>query len=152
MRTHRPAQCRRGTSRGLGPGFPDNLIQNKLVARPCERQAPLHHSGVPPLSLVPDFFLKPAFSWFTAKWDLEVVFGLTAARSVRSYKLSVGRGCNLIPITLTESAPLAAVRSPGVNFFLSRPAGIKDRHHDTAADRRKDGIARRAGAHSRSER
>ncbi|WP_395308248.1 hypothetical protein V4U86_23310 [Mycobacterium sp. AMU20-3851] len=78
------------------PGFPDNLIQNKLWwlgrANDKPRSTILEFT---PLSLVPDFF-KPAFSWFTAKWDLEVcVFGLTATLGpYGTTKLSVGRGCN----------------------------------------------------------
>ncbi|GAA2533804.1 hypothetical protein [Mycolicibacterium diernhoferi] len=78
------------------PGFPDNLIQNKLWwlgrANDKPRSTILEFT---PMSLVPGF-LKPLYGWFTAKWDLEVcVFGLTATLGpYGTTKLSVGRGCN----------------------------------------------------------
>ncbi len=84
--------------RAADPGFPDNLIQNKLwwLGR-ANPNAPARATILEftPLSMVPDFF-KPAFSWFTAKWDLEFcVFGLTATLGpYGTTKLSVGRGCN----------------------------------------------------------
>lgn len=78
------------------PGFPDNLIQNKLWwlgrANDKARATILEFT---PLSLVPGF-LKPAYSWFTKKWDLEIcVFGATVTLGpYGTTKLSVGRGCN----------------------------------------------------------
>lgn len=78
------------------PTFPDSLIQNEFWwlgrANDHPRSTILEFT---PLSLVPGF-LKPAFSWFTAKWDVEIcIFGLTATLGpYATTKLSVGRGCN----------------------------------------------------------
>lgn len=80
------------------PTFPDSLIQNDFwwLGRANPNAPPRSEILVfTPLSLVPGF-LKPAFSWFTQKWDVEIcIFGLTATLGpYATTTLSVGRGCN----------------------------------------------------------
>lgn len=80
------------------PTFPDSLIQNDFwwLGRANPNAPPRSEILVfTPLSLVPGF-LKPAFSWFTQNWDVEIcIFGLTATLGpYATTTLSVGRGCN----------------------------------------------------------
>lgn len=78
------------------PTFPDSLIQNRFWWLGPANDHPRSEILVfTPLSLVPGF-LKPAYSWFTQNWDVELcVFGLTGTLGpYGTTTLSVGRGCN----------------------------------------------------------